>query len=177
MNLSTPFTTLLCEFRKGVGEFNAINYEECKTFATLLCEFRNGVGEFNAINYDECKTFIQKCECFDWIIPESEIDDHFNSSSDCIEFRSNIYNDIRYINWSNKYCENNDIKPRKSKYANERVLSAGDSWWNWKVGTKSDTNSKDPEKHKYLNPSFHHIKKLYDTQKKKDEFKKKKRRS
>jgi hypothetical protein len=159
MNLS-PFVTLLHEFRKGVEEFNIMNLSP--PFATLLNEFRKGVEEFNSSNSDKCKYS-------DWIIPESEIDDHFNSSSDCIEFRSKIYNDKRYIKWSNKYCEENNINPRKSKYANERVYTAGDSWWNWKVGTKSDTNSKDPEKHKYLDPSFHHIKKLYDTQKKKDE--------
>ena len=122
-------------------------------FADLIKEFRKGVEEFNLI--------------LGWIIPMNEIDDYFNSSSDCIVFRSKIYNDSRYIKWSNIYCRDNNIKLRKSKYAKKKVLSSGDSWWNWKVGTKKDTNSKDPEKHKYLNPSFHYIKKLYDTHKKK----------
>ena len=110
----------------------------------------------------------------EWIIPMNDINDYLKMSQDCADFRTKIYNDSRYIQWSDKYCSDNNIKPRKSKFAKNSVLGAGTYWMNWKVGTKDDKKSKDPEKHKYLCPSFHYIKQLYDAQKQKISKKNKK---
>jgi hypothetical protein len=99
-----------------------------------------------------------------WIIQRGVVDTYFNKSDTRDEFRTKVYSDKNFVKWCNEYSKENNIKLRKNKFSTTPVLSAGDSWWNWKVGNKSDTGSKDPEKHKFLNPSFHYIKQLYDAE-------------
>ena len=101
-----------------------------------------------------------------WIIEKDAIDIYFKESKCKEEFRNKIYTNLDFINWCNKYSiENNDIKLKKSKYSYYiPILLPGNSWWNWKCGNISDTKSKDPNKHKFLNGSLHYIKQLYDVQ-------------
>jgi hypothetical protein len=101
----------------------------------------------------------------DWVIQKETIDTYFNESISRDEFRVKIYTDSDFINWCKEYSKENNIKLRKNKYSKgHSVLAPGDSWWNWKVGNKSDTGCGDPEKHKFLNPSFHYIKQIYDSE-------------
>ncbi len=111
-----------------------------------------------------------------WIISREKIDEYFRQTlkvetgkKNYSEFRNKIYNDPGYIEWSNTYCSENSITVRKSRYTTHKVLAAGDSWWNWKVGTKKDTGCKDPEKHKFICESLHYVYKLYSRHKKQDE--------
>ena len=81
------------------------------------------------------------------------------------EFRVKVYTDSNFINWCKGYSKENNINLRRNKYSKGHpVLASGDSWWNWKVGNKSDTGCKYPDKHKFLNPSFHYIKQIYDSE-------------
>lgn len=118
-----------------------------------------------------------------WIISKDKIDEYFrrtlnveSGKKNYNEFRILVYNDQDFINWSNFYCTQNNIKTRKSKYTSKPILLAGDSWWNWKVGSKKDTGCKDPKKHKFLCESLHYVYKLYSKHKKQDELKKKQKK-
>jgi len=117
---------------------------------------------------------------YGWIIPRIRLDKYFANTVDVSEgeknynlFRQLVYNDPDYIQWSAGYCRENDIKPRKSKLTKTCVLQAGDSWWNWKCGNKSDTGCKDKTKHMFLCDSLHYVYVLYSRHKKRDNLKKK----
>jgi hypothetical protein len=135
--------------------------------------------EIEGMFSDYCKP--DKVECdYGWIIPRKRLDQYFLDTVDIVEgeknynlFRQMVYNDPDYIKWSDKYCRDNQIKPRKSKLTEERVLLAGDSWWNWKLGNKSDTGCGDKNKHKFICESLHHVYVLYSRHKKRDNLKKK----
>ena len=101
----------------------------------------------------------------EWILQKEVIDTYFNESICRDEFRVKVYTDSNFINWCKGYSKENNINLRRNKYSKGHpVLAPGDSWWNWKVGNKSDTGCRDPEKHKFLNPSFHYIKQIYDSE-------------
>jgi hypothetical protein len=101
----------------------------------------------------------------EWIIEKEVIDTYFNESICRDEFRVKMYTNNNFINWCKNYSEENNIKLRKNKYSKGHlVIAPGDSWWNWKVGNKSDTGCGDPDKHKFLNPSLHYFKQVYDSE-------------
>jgi len=142
--------------------------EKEESFWILLKEFHTIVEELNIdsfINKEQIKyskKMLKEKYNQEWIIQESKINDYFEESKSINEFRKKIYTDINFVEWCKKYCKENKIQMRKSKFSREPILSAGDSWWNWKVGDKSDTGCLDSEKHLFLNPSFHYIKQMYD---------------
>ena len=108
----------------------------------------------------------------EWIVKIETINIYDKQSKSYKDFRNKFYNDPDYIKWSDKYCSDNGIKPRKSKGTIHRVLLAGDSWWNWKVGNKKEhTGTLDKTKHEFLNPCFHYFKNIYDKNKKNEEKK------
>ena len=96
-----------------------------------------------------------------WIIKKNDILTYFDKSFDDDgkwenNFRSYIYNDKRYIDWSNNYISKNNIKVPKNKLANENVIGTGNGWKHWKCGCE------------YHCECFHLFKQLYDTMKKRN---------
>ena len=126
---------------------------------SLRSAFNERAGCDN-ITFIPCNTIKEMDE---WVVKMETIDRYDKESNGYKDFRNKLYNDPDYIKWSDKYCSDNGIKPRKSKDTVNRVLLAGDSWWNWKVGNKRDhTGTLDKTKHEFLNPCFHYFKNIYD---------------
>ena len=159
------FSELLKEFREGVIEFNEI---------ISPSEIVDAEMEFHEWHLRRGRTIKEMDE---WVVKMETIDRYDKESNGYKGFRNKLYNDPDYIKWSDKYCSDNGIKPRKSKDTVNRVLLAGDSWWNWKVGNKRDhTGTLDKTKHEFLNPCFHYFKNIYDKNKKNEEKNKRKRK-
>lgn len=148
-----PITTNMRTFIKNIKSKSKKVKTENKissTGVTEICNKHNINIRSNSIMHKDDNN---------WIIKKNDILTYFDKSFDDDgkwedNFRAYMYNDERYINWSNNYISKNNIKVPKNKLANENVIGTGNGWKHWKCSRG------------YHCDCFHLFKQLYDTMKK-----------